>query len=69
MGEEIGRIYVAHMSARRTRPRWRRWWAICRATYRDRITKLDWMDAPTKAEALKKLEKITTHIGYPRQMA
>jgi hypothetical protein len=36
-----------------------------RATYRDRIQKLDWMDEPTRREALAKLDKIASYIGFP----
>ena len=35
--------------------------------FRERITKLDWMDAPTKAAAITKLEKVVSHIGYPER--
>ena len=35
----------------------------------DRIKTLDWMDEPTKQEALKKLAAFTVKIGYPGQMA
>ena len=31
----------------------------------DRIKSLDWMDEPTKQEALKKLAALTVKIGYP----
>ncbi len=33
--------------------------------FRTRIQKLDWMSAPTKAEALKKLDTFTIKVGYP----
>ncbi len=65
MGEEIGRIYVAQYFGASDKAKVEEMVGYLRATYRDRITQLDWMDAATKAEALKKLEKITTHIGYP----
>lgn len=65
MGEEIGRIYVAQYFGAADKAKVEEMVGYLRGTYRDRIAKLDWMDAPTKAEALKKLDKITTHIGYP----
>jgi endothelin-converting enzyme/putative endopeptidase len=65
LGEEIGRLYVAQYFGASDKAKVQEMVGYLRATYRDRITKLDWMDAPTKAEALKKLEKITTYIGYP----
>jgi endothelin-converting enzyme/putative endopeptidase len=65
LGEEIGRLYVAQYFGASDKAKVEEMVGYLRATYRERIGKLDWMDAPTKAEALKKLEKITTHIGYP----
>lgn len=65
LGEEIGRVYVAEYFGASQKARVEEMVGYLRATYRDRISKLDWMDAPTKAEALKKLEKLRTHIGYP----
>jgi len=62
---EIGRIYVAQYFGAADKAKVEEMVGYLRATYRDRIGKLDWMDASTKAEALKELEKITTHIGYP----
>mgnify|MGYP003336439944 CR=1 FL=1 len=35
------------------------------ATYKIRITKLDWMSEATKAKALEKLAKFNTKLGYP----
>ena len=35
------------------------------AAFRARIQKLDWMSAPTKTEALKKLDTFTIKVGYP----
>ena len=32
---------------------------------KDEIEQLDWMSAPTKAEALRKLHAIRNKIGYP----
>ncbi|MCJ8011844.1 S-layer homology domain-containing protein [Paenibacillus sp. KQZ6P-2] len=34
-------------------------------TYEKRIQALDWMSEPTKAKAIKKLEKMSIKIGYP----
>jgi putative endopeptidase len=65
LGEEIGRIYVAEYFGASDRAKVNEMVGYLRDTYRDRIQKLDWMDAPTRAEALTKLDKIATHIGYP----
>ena len=35
----------------------------------DRIKTREWMDEPTKQEALKKLAAFTVKIGYPGQVA
>ena len=67
LGEEIGRIYVAEYFGAADRAKVNEMVGYLRATYRDRIGKLAWMDAPTRAEAQAKLEKITTHIGYPER--
>lgn len=67
LGEEIGRIYVARYFGAAERAKVEEMVNYLRATYRDRISKLDWMDAPTRAEALKKLDKVTRYIGYPER--
>lgn len=36
-----------------------------RESFRERITKLDWMSAATKTKALEKLNSFTRKIGYP----
>ena len=36
-----------------------------KAAYRARLEKLDWMSAPTKAQALEKLDSYTIKVGYP----
>jgi len=65
LGEEIGKIYVAEYFGASDRAKVDEMVGYLRATYRERISKLDWMDAPTRAEALTKLDKIVSHIGYP----
>lgn len=67
LGEEIGRIYVAQYFGASDRAKVNEMVGYLRATFRDRIAKLDWMDAPTRAEALRKLEKVTSHIGFPER--
>ena len=67
LGEEIGRIYVARYFGATERAQVEEMVNYLRATYRDRISKLDWMDAQTRAEALKKLDKVTRYIGYPER--
>jgi len=67
LGEEIGRIYVAEYFGASDRAKVNEMVGYLRDTYRERIQKLDWMDAPTRAEALAKLEKVTSYIGFPEQ--
>jgi putative endopeptidase len=67
LGEEIGRIYVAEYFGATDRATVNEMVGYLRATFRDRIGKLDWMDAATRAEALRKLEKVTSHIGFPER--
>lgn len=35
------------------------------SVYRDRISALDWMSSATKAKAIRKLDTMKLHIGYP----
>lgn len=67
LGEEVGRIYVAEYFGAADRAKVNEMVGYLKATYRDRIQQLDWMDAPTRAEALIKLDKMITHIGYPER--
>lgn len=64
-GEELGRIYVREFFGAPDRAQVDEMVGYLRATYRDRISKNPWMDAPTRAEAIAKLDKIVSHIGYP----
>ena len=65
LSEEIGRIYVAEYFGASDRAKVAEMVDYLRAAYRERIQKLDWMDEPTRKEALAKLEKITSYIGFP----
>ncbi|HEM3174282.1 TPA: M13 family metallopeptidase [Streptococcus suis] len=38
-------------------------------TYQERIIANDWLSQATKQAAIKKLENITYHIGYPRELS
>ncbi len=65
LSEEIGRIYVAEYFGASDRAKVAEMVDYLRATYRERIQKLDWMDEPTRQEALAKLDKIASYIGFP----
>ncbi|WP_197042127.1 M13 family metallopeptidase [Sandarakinorhabdus oryzae] len=67
LGEEIGRIYVDQYFGASDRAKVNEMVGYLRATFRDRISKLEWMDAATRGEALAKLEKVTSHIGFPER--
>ncbi len=65
LSEEIGRIYVDEYFGASDRAKVAEMVDYLLATYRDRIQKLDWMDEPTRREALGKLDKIKSYIGFP----
>jgi endothelin-converting enzyme/putative endopeptidase len=65
LSEEIGRIYVAEYFGASDRAKVAEMVDYLRATYRERIGKLDWMDEPTRREALGKLDRIRSYIGFP----
>jgi endothelin-converting enzyme/putative endopeptidase len=67
LGEEIGRLYVARHFGADDKAKVEEMVGYLKATYRERIARLDWMDAPTKAEAQKKLDRMAVHIGYPER--
>ncbi|RDV07416.1 M13 family peptidase [Sphingorhabdus pulchriflava] len=67
LGEEIGKAYVAEYFGASDRAKVQEMVGYLRDTYRARIQKLEWMDEPTRAEALVKLEKVASYIGYPEK--
>jgi endothelin-converting enzyme/putative endopeptidase len=67
LGEEIGRLYVARHFPADDKAKVEEMVGYLRATYRDRIGKLDWMDDATRAEAIKKLDTMAVNIGYPER--
>jgi putative endopeptidase len=67
LGEEIGRLYVANYFGPSDRAMVAEMVGYLRATYAERIARLDWMDEATRTEALRKLERITARIGFPEQ--
>lgn len=65
IGEALGQLYVAAYFPPEAKVRMEEMIANLRAALRERIQALEWMDAPTKAKALVKLESFRTKIGYP----
>jgi len=65
MGMILGRIFVAEYFPDNTKQRYNAAVEAIRSTYAERIDKLDWMSAATKAKAREKLSAVTKKVGYP----
>jgi putative endopeptidase len=67
LGEALGKLYVADYFPPEAKARALELINNLKAALGDRIQTLDWMDEPTKQEALKKLAAFTVKIGYPEK--
>lgn len=65
LGEVVGKVYVEKHFPPEAKERMQTLVENLLKAYEISITELDWMSAATKTEALKKLSKFTTKIGYP----
>jgi putative endopeptidase len=65
IGEALGKLYVADYFPPEAKARALDLINNLKAALADRIKTLDWMDEPTKQEALKKLAAFGVKIGYP----
>ena len=65
IGEALGRSYVARHFPPPNKVRMQALVENLISAYRQSIAGLDWMSAPTKKQALAKLDKLTLKIGYP----
>ena len=65
MGMVLGRIFVQQYFPERSKRRYTALVEAIRGTFHDRIERLDWMGAGTKAKALAKLAAVTSKVGYP----
>jgi putative endopeptidase len=65
LGEALGKLYVAEHFPPEAKARAMDMINNLKAALADRIKTLDWMDEPTKQEALKKLAAMNVKIGYP----
>jgi len=65
IGEALGQLYVKEFFPPEAKARMGKLVEDLRASLRDRINALDWMDAPTRARALEKLAAFGVKIGYP----
>ena len=65
LAEGLGQLYVARAFSPEAKARAVQMVTDIKAALRARIQKLDWMSAPTKQNALKKLDAMALKIGYP----
>ena len=65
IGEALGKLYVAYDFPPQAKARALELVNNLKEALADRIKTLEWMDEPTKQEALKKLAAFTVKIGYP----
>jgi putative endopeptidase len=65
IGEALGKLYVADHFSPEAKRRALEMVNNLREALADRIKSNNWMDQPTKKEALKKLAAFTVKIGYP----
>ncbi len=65
LGEALGKLYVADHFPPEAKTRALEMVNNLKEALAERIKSRDWMDEPTKQEALKKLAAFTVKIGYP----
>ncbi|HZZ56920.1 MAG TPA: M13 family metallopeptidase [Opitutaceae bacterium] len=65
VGDAVGQLYVAAYFPPEARARVQTLAAQVRAAFRDRLAHVEWMDEPTRARALAKLDAMRVKIGYP----
>jgi putative endopeptidase len=65
IGEALGQLFVERYFPAAARTRMNELVGNLKAVLRDRLDKLDWMSAPTRAKALAKFERFTQKIGHP----
>jgi putative endopeptidase len=65
IGMILGRIYVKDYFSEAAKHRYNAMVEAVRTAYGERIDKLDWMSAATKAKAHEKLAAVTKKVGYP----
>jgi putative endopeptidase len=65
LGEALGKLYVADYFSPEAKARALEMINNLKSALSDRIKTLEWMDEPTKQQALKKLAAFQVKIGYP----
>jgi putative endopeptidase len=67
MGDAVGRIYVARHFPPEVKTKIDALVAQVRVALKQRIERVAWMTAETKAKALDKLDRVNVKIGYPNK--
>ena len=67
MGEALGEAYAAKFFPPESKAKMDELVANLNSALKGRIEKLEWMDDPTRAEALKKLANFEPRVGYPNK--
>lgn len=65
LGEAVGKLYVERHFSPEAKAKAKEMAANVLAAFGQRIDRLDWMSAETKAEAKKKLANFRVYVGYP----
>jgi len=65
VGEAIGQLYVAEYFPPSAKARALRMITNIRAALRERLGAVEWMDGPTRAAAIRKIEALNVKVGYP----
>ena len=65
LGEAIGRLYVERHFPESAKRRVERIVSLLLRAYRQSVLDIPWMSPPTKTEALNKLARLNTKIGFP----
>jgi predicted metalloendopeptidase len=65
VGDALGQLYVQQFFPPAAKARALELVANVRAALRERLQTLEWMDGPTRAKAVAKLDAFTVNIGYP----
>lgn len=65
LDELLGQIFVKDYFPEKTKDRYQQLVEAVRDSYKEHISKLDWMGQETKKKALLKLDKMKARVGYP----
>ncbi len=65
MGDAVGHLYVERYFSEVSLAKMRVLVAALQAAFTERIERADWLDAPTRQQAQRKLNALTVRLGYP----